>query len=279
MQLRAEGTALQQGLTQLEDDNRTNPDPPTCRVRMDSGFGSGTNLAWLIEMGYEVDSKALGAKTTHALRTRVTESTAWTRVGDNAEMIAWSDYPLHACPYPLTLGLERFKVRSKYEYATLVRFRRTGQRPALVAWFAKYNGRQLIEAGNKELKSGVFHVQHVMTHALPGIQIQVLFAGLAANSVRWSLPWLQMCVAEVTPKVQQTLRSPKHLVRVAANSPAVVQQTVAGTALQFAPSSALPGVMLFLKGVPAFQLPLGFQEPLKIASQTTNRLLIAQNLR
>jgi hypothetical protein len=137
----------------------------------------------------------------------------------------------------------------------------------------------LIEAGNKELKSGVFHVQHVMSRALPGIQIQVLFAGLAANSVRWSLPWLQTCVAEVTPKVQQTLSSPKLLVRVAANSAAVVQQTVTGTALQFAPSSALPGVMLFLKRVPAFQLPLGFHEPFKIASQTTNRLLVAQKLR
>lgn len=279
IQLRAERTALQQWLTQLEADNRTNPDPPTCRVRMDSGFGSGANLAWLIEMGYEVDTKALGDKTTQALRTRVTESTAWTRVGDNAEMIAWSDYPLHACPYPLTVGLERFKAGSQYEYATLVRFRRRGEPPALAAWFAEYNRRQLIEAGNKELKSGIFHVQHVMSHALPGIQIQVLFAGLAANSVRWSLPWLQTCVAEVTPKVQQTLSSPKHLVRVAANSPALVQQTLTGTALQFAPSSALPGVMLFLKGVPAFQLPLGFHEPFKIASQTTNRLLVAQNLR
>jgi hypothetical protein len=279
MQLRAEGTALQQWLTHLEDDNRTNPDPPTCRVRMDSGFGSGANLAWLIEMGYEVDTKALSDKTTQALRTRVTESTTWTRVGHNAEMTAWPDYPLHACPYPLTVGLERFKVGARYEYATLVRFRRRGPVPARAAWFAEYNGRQLIEAGNKELKSGVFHVQHLMSHALPGIQIQVLFAGLAANSVRWSLPWLQTCVAEVTPKVQQTLRSPKHLVRVAANSPAVVQQTVTGTALQFAPSSALPGVMLFLKGVPAFQLPLGFHEPFKIASQTTNRPLVAQKLR
>jgi hypothetical protein len=115
LQLRAEGAALQQWLTQLEADNHSNPDPPTCRVRMDSGFGSGANLAWLIEMGYEVDTKVFGAKTTQALRTRVTENMAWTRVGSNAEMIAWSDYPLHACPYPLTVGLERFKVGSQYE--------------------------------------------------------------------------------------------------------------------------------------------------------------------
>ncbi len=47
------------------------------------------------------------------------------------------------------------------------------------------------------------------------------------------------------------------MVRVAANTSALVQQTHQGTALQFASSSALPGVILFLKGVPAFQLPLG----------------------
>jgi len=93
------------------------------------------------------------------------------------------------------------------------------------------------------------------------------------------MPWLRTCVAKVTPKVQQTLRSPKHMVRVAANSSAWVQQTVSGTALLFAPTRALSGVTLFLKGVPAFQLPLGFQEPCKIASETTNRPLVAQNLR
>jgi hypothetical protein len=229
-------------------------------------------------MGYEVDTKATGDKTTQALRAQVSQTTAWTRVGDNAEMVAWSDYRLHACPYPLTVGLERFKVGTEYEYATLVRYRQTPQLPDLPTWFAEYNARQLIEAGNKELKGGVFHVQHLMSRTLPGIQIQVLFAGLAANSVHWCMPWLRTCVTETTPKITHTFNSPKHMVRVAANSPALVQQTLIGTALQFTSTSALPGVTLFLKGVPAFQLPLGFQEPFKITCQTTNRPLVAQNL-
>ncbi len=278
-QLSAQLTALQAWHHQLEVDNQTNPDPPACRLRMDSGFGSGTNLTWLIEMGYEVDTKAISDKTTQTLRTLVLETTAWMRVGDNAEMVTRSDYHLHACPYPLTVGLERFKVGAAYEYATLVRYRPTTQAVDLPRWFAEYNGRQLIEAGNKELKSGVFHVQHLMSHTLAGIQIQVLLAGLAANSVHWCMPWLRTCVAEPAPKINRTLNSPKHMVRVAANSPALVQQTVTGTALQFSPTSALPGVTLFLKGIPAFQLPLGFQEPFKNASQTTNRPLVAQNLR
>jgi len=155
-QLQAELAALQQWLHQLEADNATNPDPPTCRVRMDSGFGSGPNLTWLIEMGYDVDTKAYSDKTTQTLRTRVTETTAWTRVGDNAEMQLWPQYQLHACPYPLTVGLERFKVGTAYEYATLVRFSEDGRTTSLGRVVAEYNGRQVIEAGNKELKSGVF---------------------------------------------------------------------------------------------------------------------------
>ena len=98
-----------------------------------------------------------------------------------------------------------------------------------------------------------------MTRSPAGIQLQVLFAGVAANAVRWAMPWLRACASQSTPKFEHTLHSPKHLVRVAANSTALVQQTAMGTALRFAPTSALPGVTLFLKGVPAFQLPLGFQ--------------------
>jgi len=97
--LQAELTALQEWRHQLEADNATNPDPPTCRVRMDSGFGSGPNLTWLIELGYEVDTKAYRDKTTQTLRARVNETTAWTRVGDNAELSLWPEYQLHACPY------------------------------------------------------------------------------------------------------------------------------------------------------------------------------------
>jgi hypothetical protein len=278
-QLTEELTALQNWQLQLEAQNRSNLDPPRCRVRMDGGFGSGPNLTWLIEMGYEIDTKALNDKTTQSLRARVTDETTWQRVGDNAEMTAWTDYTMHGCPYPLQVGLERFTIGTITKYATLVRGRVDDTLPDLATWFGEYNGRQIIEAGNKELKSGVFHVQHLLSHSLAGIQIQVLFAGLAANSVRWSMPWLRTCVAEDSPKIRQTLSSPKHMVRVAANSAAWVQQTPRGTALQFAPTSALPGMTLFLKGVPALQLPLAFQEPYEITSETTNQALVAQRLR
>lgn len=250
---------LKTWLAQLEEDNRTNLDPPVCEVRMDSGFSGDDNLTWLIEMGYQVNTKAPSDKTTNTLRKSISTHTRWTRVGANAEMTEPVEYRLHDCPYPLRAALQRFRVGDAYHYATLLQFRDAGTPLPLADWFQSYTGRQTIEAGNKELKSGVFHVQHLMTRSPAGIQLQVLFAGVAANAVRWAMPWLRTCASAVTPRLEQTLQSPKHMVRVAANSAALVQQTPAGTALQFAPTSGLPGVTLFLKGVPAFQLPLGFQ--------------------
>ena len=254
---------LKTWLTQLEADNRTNPTPPTCEVRMDSGFSGGVLLTWLIEMGYQVNTKAPSDKTTQVLRKQVTAETSWTRVGLNAEMTASQDYELHECPFPLTVALERFKLGDTYEYATLLQYRDTPKLAPLPDWFHTYNGRQIIEAGNKELKSGIFHVQHLMSRSAAGIQLQVLFAGLAANALRWALPWIQLCATQSSVKWKQTLEHPKHLVRVAANTTATVQQTAQGTALQFASTSALPGVILFLKGVPAFQLPLGLYQPVQ----------------
>lgn len=255
-QLAQERTALQQWLSTLEQDNQSNPNPPVCEARMDSGFSSGVNLTWLIEMGYQVNTKVMGGLTTAALRKPLTPEAAWTRVGDNAEMMSCTRSTLHQCAYPVHLALERFKVRENYQYATLLQFRDDGTRPSLADWFVSYNGRQLIKAGNKESKSGVFHVQHLISRAPAGIRLQVLFATLAANIVHWAMPWLRSCATALTPKVQRTLNSPKHMVRVAANSAALVQQTPSGVALRFAPTSALPGTILMLKGVPAFQLPL-----------------------
>lgn len=43
--------------------------------------------------------------------------------------------------------------------------------------------------------------------------------------------------------------------------------------------NSLPGVIMSLKGVPAFQMALGFHQPYKIDSGRTICLLIAQDLR
>ena len=259
-------TDLGRWLAQLEADNQSNPEPPPyVEARMDAGFVSGENLTWLLEMGYCPNTKAPNDRTTTALRAQLSTETRWVPVGANADMVAWDKYYLHGCPFPLTVALERFKVGSAYKYATLIHYRDDGFFPTLPVWFQNYNARQTIEAGNKEIK-GTFFVQHLMSRSRAGISLQVLFIGLAANAVRWCGPWLKACAAQVTPPLLRALKSPKHLVHVAANAAAFVQQQLDVTALQFAPDSPFPGVTLFLKGVPAFQLAFGFNQPFKIAS-------------
>jgi hypothetical protein len=259
-------TELGDWLAQLEADNQGNPEPPPyVEARMDAGFVSGENLTWFLEMGYCPNTKAPNDRTTTALRAQLSPQTQWVSVGANADMHAWNNYYLHGCPFPLTVALERFKVGAVYKYATLIHYRDDGIFPTLPAWFQHYNARQTIEAGNKEMK-GTFFVQHLMNRSPAGIRLQVLFTGLAANTVRWCGPWLKACAAQLTPPLMRALKSPKHLVHVAANTAAFVQHQLSGTALQFAPDSPFPGVTLFLKGVPAFQLAFGFNQPYKIPS-------------
>jgi hypothetical protein len=265
--------ALHQWQAQLAADNEANLNAPEIEARMDAGFASGENLTWLLELGYAPNTKASNGRTTTALRAELPRGAAWEKVGDNAEMKLIGERQLHGCPYPLTLAVERFKVGRTFKYATLVR---SGPAPKLVEWFADYNARQTIEAGNKEM-NGTFFVQHLMSRSPAGIQVQVLFSGLAANVVRWCQPWLKDCAA--TPNVTRTLGSPKALVRVAANSAALVQCTCEGTSLLFGPRSALPGAAFTLHGVPAIQLPLGFHQPYKIASDSTKPALNAHFLR
>ncbi len=269
-QLHEQLTGLTQLLawqTRLQNENQTNPNPPAyVEARMDAGFASGENLAWLLEMGYCPNTKAPNGHTATALSAHRPRNRSWVHVGENAEMLGWGEYYLHGCPYPLTAALERFKVGRRFKYAVLLRFCEPHTSfPTLPLWFQQYNQRQTIEAGNKEMKS-TFHVQHLMSRSLPGIRLQVLFTGLAANLVRWCVPWLKACAQPTTSRLTRTLNSPKQLVRVAANSAALVQHNSFGISLQFAPNSSLPGVILFLKGVPAFQLALGFHQPYKIDS-------------
>ena len=272
----AQLTELRARQAQLEADNQANPSPPEhVEARMDAGFTSGEHLAWLLEMGYWPNTKAHNGQTASALLARLPCPPNWQKVGENAEMVLVGEYQMHNCPYLLTAAIERFKVGRTFKYATLVRY---GRAPRLAEWFVHYNARQTIEAGNKEMK-GTFHVQHLMSRSPAGIRLQVLFTGLAANLVRWCRPWLKDCTAAPTPRLTRTLNSPKQLIRVAANSPALVQHTSAGLAVRFAPVSALPDAIFFLRGVRAFQLPLPFHEPCKIASDSTNQALNAHSLR
>ncbi len=261
-QVLSQQASLNTWRSQLEQENRQNPNAPICVCRQDAGFCSGENLTWQIEMGYQVETKSTSGKLTTALQQRCSDQTPWTRVGQNAEMIDWTDYRMKECPYPLRVGLERFQIGAQSKHSVLILYRDTPTQPDLPHWFQHYNSRQTIEAGNKQMKT-VYHVQHLMSHAKYGIQIQVLLTGLACNQTQFVQPWLQLAAEKLTPQIEADLSSPKRMVRILANSTASVQRSSASTVLVFAPTSSARDLKLCLYGLPLHQLNLGLFQPLQ----------------
>ncbi|MGV0977066.1 MAG: hypothetical protein ACOYD1_13730 [Candidatus Nanopelagicales bacterium] len=263
----AEWQRLRARHTRLCQENACQANPPHCKMRTDAGFASGENLTELIELGYDVETKSGNPAIVTALRSRVTPETVWAPVGKNAEMVAWTGYQSHTCPYPLTVGLERFHTPQGVLHAVLLRYQDATPTSLafpsgppgldLVQWFHDYNGRQTVEAGNKEEKT-TFKVQHLMSHSPAGIEIQALLTVFAANFVRWADHWVRERVEYPTKRFETALGSPKRLVRVAANSPATVEHAAGQEALRFSPLSCFGGVMIRLSAEPGYQLPLPF---------------------
>jgi hypothetical protein len=252
--LRTEHALLEERLARFIEDNRTNPWPIRAIFRLDGGFGTGSNVALLIEMGYEVYSKASNYQTTQALRRRA-GSGPWFQVGKNAEMIGWEDAELSHCPYPLDLALERFHTGEKLKHAVLLHYGPEPVTADLEGWFHFYNGRQTIEAGIKEGKN-VFQMHHLKVRSPAGLVIQEEFAVFAANFVRWAAAWLCQTCPEAPAPFNQARPNVKQLVRVAANTSAWVIWEPEGCLLRFTELSAFAGVELKVRDVNPFQLAL-----------------------
>ncbi len=237
---------LQARCDRLRGENLRQERPVRAIIRLDAGFSSGENLTELIELGYEVDTKSANTALIQALRAAVPSDTAWSRVGKNAEMVGWSQYQLSTCPFPLTVGLERFHTPQGLKHAVLLRYR---DAPApdldLPGWFHDYNGRQTIEAGNKEEKT-TFKVQHLMSRSRAGIRIQAQLTVFAANFVRWANEWIRPRVGDSCGRFETALSRPKRLVRVAANSPATVDRSDGRLLVRFSALSSYGGVVIRL---------------------------------
>jgi len=251
----SEVEGLRERLRQFEIDNQTNASPIRAIIRLDAGFGSGPNIALLIEMGYEVYSKPSNDDVTVQLRKRVDANTTWTKVGQNAEMVAWSQESIKNCPYPLDLALERFYTGDTVRHSTLLHYGQDEVSHDLAGWFAFYNGRQTIEAGIKECKS-VFQIKHMHVQSPAGIVIQELFALFAANFVRWAACWLHETEASEQSLLTQAQPSVKDLVRLAANTSAWVIRHSQGCLLKFTDLSAYAGLELAVPSGWAFQSAL-----------------------
>src|SRR3989440_20851 len=84
-QQQAELARLSQRLLRFEQDNAANSQAVEAEFRLDAGFGTYENVALLIEMGYDLYTKPHSHKVVTSLKGLVDDTTAWTRVGANAE--------------------------------------------------------------------------------------------------------------------------------------------------------------------------------------------------
>ena len=276
--VQAQEAGLRARLQRFEHENATNPAPVAAVFRLDAGFGTGANVALLIEMGYEVYTRPHNHQVRDSLLKQVADTTAWTRVGANADMVAWSTQSLKSCPYPVDLALERFYTGQTRRHGVLLHFGNDAVTTDLAAWFDCYNERQTIEAGIKEGK-GVFQMHHLKVRTAPALWLQEQFAAFAANFVRWAAHWLStQCYQEPEQWLDPVATSVKALVQVAAHTPADVAWLPDGCLLRFTDESLYAGRAIQTGGW-AFQLSLPLFQSCSFEPFSTNQALIAQPLR
>jgi hypothetical protein len=248
--------SLDEWWSQLETDNQTNLNPVSIVLRIDAGFSTGPNLAWLIEMGYAIRTKAHHGSTADCLRRRVPSQARWTRVGRNAEALYIGEYGHNDCPYPLQAMLVRYHLPEKMLHTALLYYDEVAP-PPLPEWFAQYNGRQTIEAGIKEEK-GVFTLKRHLVRSPIGMQIQEQFALFGANFVRWAAAWVKDMLRQVNYRFATALDQVKTLVRTVSRARARWVRNDLGHTLIFDEDGPFAGTVICLSGIVAVQqaLPL-----------------------
>jgi hypothetical protein len=250
---------LRQRLDQFEQENAANPFPIRAVFRLDAGFSSRENVAWLIEMGYEVYTRPYGNWLLARLKQLAGEQ-AWLRVGSNAEMITWTQMQPKDFPYPLDLALQRFHTGEKLKHTILLHFGTEPVSADPAGWFTFYNARQTIEAGIKEGK-GTFAMRYLKVRSKSALYLQEQFGRFAANFVRFASRW----AAAQCPQIPSGWEDParpkvKQQVKVGAHTSAWVSWQEQGCLVRFTDHSVFAGRSLWVGKPLAIQLALPFAQ-------------------
>jgi hypothetical protein len=244
---------LQQHYQQLLADNAANPHPIQATFRLDGGFASDENIAWLIEMGYDLYTRGRGTTVFDTLSASLTSRSDWVRVGGNASLTAWSATTVeNHFTYPMDVALAHYHTGDSIRRAVLLHYGQEDVTADLAGWFHKYNGRQTIEAGIKEGKN-VFQMHHLKVRSPEALLLQEHLATFAANFVRFAAHWL---VLQKQPTALPTT-SVKQMVQVGAHTSAWVLRQGDVWLLRFTEQSFYAGLSLrFGDGLIQLPLPL-----------------------
>jgi hypothetical protein len=241
----AQRTELYQRLKRFEQDNVANSHPVQADFRLDAGFSTYDNVALLVEYGYEVYTKPHSHHVVVFLKKLAGDQATWTRVGANAELVAWHNLQLTRCPYALDVALERFYTGKTLKHSALFHFGADPVTEDLPGWFRRYNGRQTIEARIKETKQ-VFFLHHIKVRSEPAIFLQECFVLFAANFIRWATLWLAQQAVPAKNAIDVRKLGTKRQVKVAAHISAQVIQNDEGKLLKFSQQSSFASKILKL---------------------------------
>lgn len=236
----AEQDKLRERRQQFEQDNATNSNPLQAVFRLDAGFGTWENIAWLIEMGYEVYIKVFNNLSIQALHQSLADPQAWQSVGEGAEMQSYPDHPADKLAYRVDLGLVRFHVgKERPKPSVLLHYGSDPVTTGNKTWFDFYNRRQTIEAGIKEGKA-VFYLHHFKVRSLPAISLQDAFVIFAANFIRWASLWVeQHCSGSAVEALDQRQVGTKRLVQVMVHTSGEVSRSADIGLVRFSSLSCL----------------------------------------
>jgi hypothetical protein len=239
-ELQARLGQLRDRLEQFRQDNLANPDPLQAVFRLDAGFGTWENIAWLIEMGYEVYTKVFSGLFVQRLHRALAQPDAWQPVGTCATLQVHPRYVPDQFPYPVDIGLLRFDVgKEQPKPSILLHYGPVQGAQDRQAWFDFYNRRQTIEAGIKESKA-VFYLHHFKVRSLPAMILQDLFVIFAANFIRWASVWMELnCAGSAVDDLDHRKVGTKRLVHVMAHTSGEVSHIAGIGLLRFSPLSCL----------------------------------------
>lgn len=237
-------------------DNAGNPNPVSIHILLDGGFSGGEDLAYLIEMGYDLLTVGKGTSAM-ALRQEMPPEPTWTEATPHVRL--WEGPPglVGECAYPLRRILQHWHAGDKERYSLFLQYPVESARPPAQI-FADYHQRQHAEAGIKQGK-GVFGGRGLRIRSAAGLELLNQFAFVFwPNFVHWATDWLEPRVRQSNKVFDTTLRTVKTQVRVAAQTPATLVTTPGSRVLIFSPTGPYPDVHLQLDGIYVFQphLPL-----------------------
>ena len=254
----AEVAKLQERHEQLAADNAANSNPRRIVLRLDGGFGDAAHLAWLYEQGYDFVARPHSYRVGESLRGE--EGLRWEKVSKNGFIAESQRTSLGKSPYPVRLfACRQWRGEEQPErWSALV----TNPELRPDAWPVRrvgtfYNERQAIEAGIKEGK-GLFASRHLPTRRHAGIALYQDLVLLAQNLVRWFRTLLGHTWVGAA--------GVKELVRIGANSRAMMIIRGPGALLHFADDSPWRGLRLRLGQHVAYQLWFPFLEDRALAT-------------